>query len=364
MLSRVTRACVALCTSAVVAGAVTSCAQLFDVPDGTLADGGDGSPGPSPGSEGGTDGRADDGGSTDRSDGSDGRSAGGADASPPSDGAPAGDTSAETGAAESGAGEGGATEAGADCAPAALSFYVQDDFNHVSTVDFAGKKLDRVFTADCIDRNDPQHLAITRAGHGWLLGEDGRIHDLSLTKGTCSGLGTVTGGQSFSYMSLAFARLGAASADALYTCSTDGLGTIDLQSFAWSAIQTPEALDYSRGCTVKQGRNGTLAVLASSLLVETQYTLYEVDVDAGSATATIRSSKAFGTTVYDDGEDEEPTFDLAWSSSASLYYLFTIDSGGNSSSISTYDPSSGDVESLFDSGANTLVMAAQSTCAR
>ena len=196
---------------------------------------------------------------------------------------------------------------------------------------------------------------MTRAGHGWLLGEDGKLHDVDLTTGDCSDLGTVDGGENFDDMSIAFARVGGATTDTLYTCSPDGFGMIDQTTFAWTFISGLTGIDHSLGCTIKQGRSGRLAVLASTNIGDyPEYTLYEID-----ATGALLSTKGFGTAISDNGYDNTG-FDFAWSNS--LYYIYGEDVE-NSTTISTYDPATGDINgSLFDT-ANAFVTAAQSTCA-
>ncbi len=348
-----TSACVALFTSALVAGAATSCGQIFGLPDGTLDEGGDGSSDASPGSEAGTDGQADGG----ASGGDAGARRDAGDGTASSDGAMSGDgSSGEAGSADAAgdAGEGGGND---DCAPAALSLYAEDEFAVLFRADFSDKTFKKVVDTDCITGGDPQHLAITRAGHGWLLGEDRKIHDLNLMTGTCSGLGTVDGGENFDDMSITFARPGGATTDRLYTCSPEGLGTIDSTTFAWSLISELSGIDHSLGCTIKPGRNGSLAILASTNASgpPANFTLYEVDAANGS----ILTNKDFGTAIYDNGDDNDG-FDFAWSNSLYYIYAATMD---NESYTYTYDPASGAIETLFDFPGYTFATAAQSTCA-
>ena len=79
-----------------------------------------------------------------------------------------------------------------------------------------------------------------------------------------------------------------------------------------------------------------------------EYTLYEVD-----GSGTILFSKAFGTSIDDEGEDQNDTFDFAWSSS--IYYVYA--NVENSVSTYTFDPTSGDVNHLFDFGGQYFVTA-------
>ena len=373
-MNRATRSGVALVSAVLLGGALTACETLFDLPDGYLVDGGDGAPDEEGGAKSDAEAGATDADTFTQHDGAAGSEAGAdattgdaspSDSSTPPDGTVLPDAAgAEAGpeaGPEAGAEAGPEAGPGGGCTTAALSFYSQDYFDHLYTADFAGKKLDEVTTSDCLGQGDAQHLTVTRAGVGWLLDKDGVIHDLDLGKGTCSEQGTVTGGASYDKMALAFVRPGTLPTDELYTCSPAGLGTINLGSYAWSLISSIAFVDHSLGCTIKPGRNGSLAILASSGNNQSaQYTLYEVD-----ASGTMITKKAFGTAIYDDGNSNEDSFDLAWSSASALYYVYgPLADGDNGVIVWTYDPSSGAINELFEDDGNNFLTAGQSTCAQ